>query len=167
MHTIEKTFVVLSLLQVVAHKACGQAAEGGALGKAPWLPLPKFSRTASQIPGRAVQLLQADAAHIRALTTQQFQCDIYLIKQDDNITQKGWEVLSAAIGADLSNILTQQDQKIKVAIAAVAGMEFVRGHIAKFFRSSGHRKERHCRIPQHKRRGRGRKQCNQQLHKPS
>nr|AGH60060.1 variant surface glycoprotein 1120 [Trypanosoma brucei] len=134
MHTIEKTFIILSLLQVVAQKACGQAAEGGALGKASWLPLAKFSRTASHIPGRAVQLLQADAAHVAALAAQQCQCDIYLIKQDDNITQKGWEVLSAAIGAEINNVLVQMNTKIKDAVAATAAMEFFRGHIAEFFK---------------------------------
>nr|APD74256.1 variant surface glycoprotein 1125.2832 [Trypanosoma brucei] len=134
MHTIEKTSIILSLLQVVAQKACGQAAEGGALGKASWLPLAKFSRTASQIPGRAVQLLQADAAHVAALAAQKCQCDIYLIKQDDNITQKGWEVLSAAIGAEINNVLVQMNTKIKDAVAATAAMEFVCGHIAEFFK---------------------------------
>nr|AGQ49955.1 variant surface glycoprotein [Trypanosoma brucei] len=124
------TWTLCALMTVSA----GQAASQGALGKDKWKPLADFSKTLEKMPGRILTIAKQNINYINSLAVNAAQAEVAAEAEQDAEQARAW----AAIAETLRHLQAQQaaetEAKTTTAITAIARGEFLRGHIAEFFK---------------------------------
>nr|APD74606.1 variant surface glycoprotein 1125.4073 [Trypanosoma brucei] len=124
------TWTLCALLAVSA----GQAASQGALGKDKWKPLADFSKTLEKMPGRILTIAKQNINYINSLAVNAAQAEVAAEAEQDAEQARAW----AAIAETLRHLQAQQaaetEAKTTTAITAIARGEFLREHIAEFFK---------------------------------
>nr|AGH60894.1 variant surface glycoprotein 314 [Trypanosoma brucei] len=124
------TWTLCALVAVSA----GKAATRGALGKDKWKPLADFSKTLEKMPGRILAITKQNLNYINSLAVNAAQAEVASSTAQEGEQARAWAAIAESRRHLHAQRVAEQESKTTVALTAVARGEFLRGHIAEFFK---------------------------------
>nr|APD74608.1 variant surface glycoprotein 1125.4075 [Trypanosoma brucei] len=124
------TWTLCALITVSA----GQAATQGALGKDKWKPLADFSKTIEKMAGRILTITKQNLNYINSLAVNAAQAEVATAAEKDAEQARAWAAIAETLRHLQAQRVAEQESKTTAALTAVARGEFLRGHIAEFFK---------------------------------